>query len=551
MKLQSMMRTALFAVLALSSFKGFSQQEKAFEWNNANVYFMLTDRFNNGNPDNDEQVYRKKESAIMRGFQGGDIAGITEKIREGYFNNLGIDAIWFTPVFAQSKGQTDEGTGATYAYHGYWIRDWTSLDPNFGTRMDLTNLVEAAHQKGIRVIMDVVINHIGPNTDLDEMWEKDWVTVDPVCQYTNYENTTACALVPNLPDVITNADKKVKLPKYLKEKWTKEGRLEQEMKELDAFFKRTGYKKTPQNYIIKWLTDYVKEFGIDGYRVDTVKHLDEAVFKDLKEEAVYSFEAWKDTFPELVMDDTKFFMVGEVYGYNANNKRIYDFGDKKVDYFNYGFDSLINFGFSYDAKENDYESLFAKYNAIVQSEEMKGNGILNYLASHDDPNCFDKERTKPYEKANKLLLSPGSSQVYYGDESMRVLEVEGAQGDANLRTFMNWDEIHENKEVNGFKTKDIKLYYEILGRFRSNHPAIGLGVHQKIADTPYTFSRVLGEDKVVVALELKDWQRTIDVSSVFADGTVLREYYTGKILVVQSGKVSYTSEAPVALLELK
>lgn len=550
MKLQSTIRIALVTMIALVSLLG-QAQEKAFNWNSANVYFMLTDRFNNADTSNDVQMYRQKKSAVMRGFQGGDIKGITEKLQEGYFNNLGIDAIWFTPVFEQIKGQTDEGTGPTYAYHGYWIRDWTTLDPNFGTEEDLAELVEVAHAKGIRVMMDVVINHIGPNTDLDPMWEDSWAIVDPVCKYSNYENTTACALVPNLPDVITNAGKSVKLPELLKNKWIKEGRYDQEMAELDAYFKRTGYTRTPANYIIKWVTDCVKELGVDAYRVDTVKHLDEAVFKDLKDEAVYSFNTWKKNNPEKVLDNTNFFMLGEVYGYNANNKRIYDFGDKKVDYFNYGFDGLINFQFSHDAKDNSYEGLFAKYNNIIQSPEMKSNGVLNYMASHDDPSCFDKYNVKPYEEANKLLLSPGASQVYYGDESLRTLIVEGAQGDANLRTFMNWDEIYENKYVNGYKVKEVKLYYETLGRFRSKHQAIGLGVHQKIADAPYTFSRVLGEDKVVVALDLPKGEKSISVLGVFPDGTVLREYYTGKIVTVKSGKITYTSDAPVALLELK
>ena len=89
------------------------------------------------------------------------MAGITEKIREGYFTELGINAIWFTPVVEQIHGDTDEGTGNTYAYHGYWARDWTTLDPNFGTYQDLEELVETAHEHGIRILMDVVINHTG------------------------------------------------------------------------------------------------------------------------------------------------------------------------------------------------------------------------------------------------------------------------------------------------------------------------------------------------------------------------------------------------------
>lgn len=105
----------------------------SFDWKGANVYFAVTDRFNNGNPDNDVNFNRTEKAAVLRGFEGGDIRGVIQKIDEGYFNKLGINAIWLTPIVEQIHGATDEGTGLTYAFHGYWTKDWTALDPNFGT----------------------------------------------------------------------------------------------------------------------------------------------------------------------------------------------------------------------------------------------------------------------------------------------------------------------------------------------------------------------------------------------------------------------------------
>ncbi len=90
-----------------------------FLWEAANVYFLLTDRFYNGNPNNDTNFGRTKKTAVLRGFEGGDIIGITKKIEEGYFNDLGINAIWFTPIVEQIQGSVDEGTGSTYGFHGY------------------------------------------------------------------------------------------------------------------------------------------------------------------------------------------------------------------------------------------------------------------------------------------------------------------------------------------------------------------------------------------------------------------------------------------------
>ncbi len=121
----------------------------------------MTDRFNNGNPDNDVNFNRTEKAAVLRGFEGGDIRGVIQKIDEGYFNKLGINAIWLTPIVEQIHGATDEGTGLTYAFHGYWTKDWTTSDPNFGTEEDLKELVEKAHQNGIRIVLDAVINHTG------------------------------------------------------------------------------------------------------------------------------------------------------------------------------------------------------------------------------------------------------------------------------------------------------------------------------------------------------------------------------------------------------
>ncbi|MCK5638569.1 MAG: hypothetical protein KAH67_07650, partial [Flavobacteriaceae bacterium] len=146
-----------------------------FIWEGANLYFLLTDRFNNGNKENDINYNRTNETGKLRGFEGGDIRGIIQKIDEGYFTNLGINAIWFTPIVEQIHGSVDEGTGNTYGYHGYWTKDWTSLDANFGTKEDLKELVEKAHEKGIRIVLDAVINHTGPATKSDPVWPNNWV----------------------------------------------------------------------------------------------------------------------------------------------------------------------------------------------------------------------------------------------------------------------------------------------------------------------------------------------------------------------------------------
>ncbi|RZJ71582.1 MAG: alpha-amlyase [Flavobacterium sp.] len=522
------------------------KEKLPFIWQGANLYFLLVDRFNNGNKSNDVNFERNQPTGKLRGFEGGDIKGITQKIEEGYFDKLGINAIWLTPIVEQIHGGVDEGQGLTYGFHGYWTKDWTKIDPNFGTSKDLAELVEVAHSHGIRILLDAVINHTGPVTDKDPVWPSDWVRTGPQCDYKSFDSTTACTLVANLPDVLTESDQDVELPPALVAKWKSEGRYEQEMKELDDFFKKTGYPRAPRFYIIKWLTDYVREFGIDGYRADTVKHTDEKVWGEFKSQCNIAFAEWKQKNPEKVLDDNDFFTVGEVYGYGISGGKDYSFGDKKVNYFDNGFNGLINFEFRWDAEKTN-EFVFNKYSEKLNNA-LEGYTVLNYLASHDDGNPFDSKRLRSHEAGTKLLLSPGISQVYYGDETARPLIIEGAQGDATLRSFMNWDEIPSNKDKN-----NVLEHWQKLGKFRKRHVSIGAGVHRVLSGNPYLFSRGFDngtiKDVVIVGLDLPVGKKKLKVSSVFKDSTRLRDAYSGKDVTVKYGEIELDTPFTIVLLE--
>ncbi len=515
---------------------------QTFHWEGANMYFLLTDRFQNGDQSNDVNFGRTEKAAVLRGFEGGDLRGIIQKIDDNYFSDLGINAIWMTPLVEQIHGATDEGTGKTYGFHGYWAKDWTSLDPNFGTKAALKELVEKAHKKGIRIVLDAVINHTGPVTNLDAGYSSSWVRTSPPCKYTNYENTTACTLVANLPDILTESNAPAELPQMLVDKWKKEGRYDAEMQSLNDFFARTGYPRAPKYYIMKWLADYVQEFGIDGYRVDTVKHTNEDVWKDFQKVCQDAFDIYKRNNPSKVLDDNLFFTVGEVYGYGISQKQLYDFGDKKVNYYQNGFNSLINFDFKGDANKS-YEEIFSNYSQLLHSD-LNGKTVLNYLSSHDDGWPFDKERKKTFESGTKLLLAPGISQIYYGDETARPLVVKGAEGDANLRSKMNWTDVKTNPE-----TKALLTHYQKLGKFRANHPAVGAGVHQMISQSPYWFTRTFDQDKVLVGLDLKPGLKEVSTSGIFEDGTKLRDAYSGITTTVKNGKAIIETNSPIVLFE--
>jgi len=524
-----------------------AKKEVPFVWEGANLYFLLTDRFNNADPTNDVNFDRTKKTAKLRGFKGGDLKGITKKINEGYFDQLGINAIWMTPVVEQIHGGTDEGTGVTYGFHGYWTKDWTNIDPNYGTKEDLKQLVAAAHKHGIRILLDAVINHTGPVTEKDPVWPSEWVRTEPHCTYDTYENTITCTLVKNLPDIKTESNEAVELPPQLVEKWKKEGRYEQEVKELNEFFTRTGYPRAPRFYIMKWLTDYIKEFGIDGYRVDTVKHTEENVWQEFKKECDFAFAEWRKNNPKKVLDDTPFYLVGEVYNYSISGGKMFNFGDKEVNYFDKAFNSLINFEFKWNAKQMAFEDFNKKYDSILHNQ-LKGYGVLNYVSSHDDGMPYDPAREKPFEAANRLLLGLGTSQVYYGDESARPLIIEGTVGDATLRSFMNWNSI-QNEE----KTRKVLQHWQKLGQFRKNHPAVGAGTHQMLVEKPYIFKRLYSKgdftDEVVIGLDVAVGPKTIDVSTIFKDGQQLKDAYSNQTIEVKEGKVNLDSPYTIVLLE--
>lgn len=540
----------LFALLI--SGNSFAQKKKTttpkapFVWENANVYFLLTDRFNNGDKTNDYTFNRNKTTGKLRDFEGGDIRGVIQKLDEGYFDKLGTTVIWMTPIVEQIHDGVDEGTGLTYGFHGYWTRDWSSLDPSYGTKKDLAELVSKAHAKGIRIMLDAVINHTGPVTAEDPVYPSDWVRTSPKCTYQSYDTYINCTLVENLPDVKTESNEAVSLPPFLVEKWKKEGRYENEVAELDAFFKKTGYPRAPKYYIMKWLSDYISDYGIDGYRVDTAKHTTEDVWADFKKVCDMAFADYKKRNPKKVLDNNPFFTVGEVYGYNIGAKKFYDFGDKKVNYFENGFTGLINFGFPWDAKMG-YEELFSKYSNILNND-IKGNTVMNYVSSHDDGNPFDKKREKSFESGTKLLLAPGISQTYYGDESARSLDIIGTQGDATLRSNMNWEDIKSNP-----KTKEVEEHWQKLSNFRKNHPSIGAGIHTQISSSPYVFSRsyLRGKytDAVIIAIDLPTGKKEIPVATIFKNGTKVKDAYSGKNGVVKNGKVNFDTSFTIILIE--
>ncbi|GIO40641.1 carbohydrate binding domain-containing protein [Paenibacillus apis] len=575
-KISSLFLSIVFLVTSIYVLQGFEPQKaaaatrqatelanKPFSWDNANIYFVLTDRFKDGNPNNNNSYGRPSVDVTGKSigtFHGGDLKGLTQKLNEGYFTELGTNAIWITAPYEQMHGWVGGGTGgdfAHYGYHGYYALDFTMMDKNMGTVEEMREFVDTAHAKGIRVVLDVVMNHAGYGT-LKDMEEygfgarngigADWTPVSGQTwhsyhDYINYNDSSAWSswwggwvragiagyencggsdltlCVGDLPDFRTNVTSSIGLPPLLVTKWGKETSGYEPWIVPAAKNLRKDLGIAPADYLSKWLAAWVEEFGIDGFRADTAKHVELNRWKQLKNDSSAALERWRQNNPGKPGADwtDNFWMTGEVWGHGVG----------KSEYFNNGFDSIINFSFQ-DANINSLEGIYADYASKINSDP--NFNVLSYISSHDT-RLYDRSRL--IQAGTALLLLPGGIQTFYGDESARAFGETGSDPQQGTRSSMDWNNLDQN----------VLSHWQKVGQFRNNHISVGAGSHEKISDTPYTFKRAYSkdgiEDKVVVVVGASG-STSVNVAAAFPDGTMVRDSYTGNETIVSGGMVSFT-----------
>lgn len=570
-----------------------------FTWDNATVYFVLTDRFYNGDKSNDHS-YGRSEGEVDADqyetragtFHGGDLVGLTQKIEEGYFDDLGVNAIWISAPYEQIHGAVCGNGFKHYAYHGYYPLDFSNMDANMGTEEEMKKFVDTAHEHGIRIVLDVVMNHVGyadPVTvkeynagalgngwdeiyyktsegsyqwwmeyscttengkstlnssgDWSKWWGSSWIrAVSP--RFNGYEGSesgsdlTLCT--GGLPDIKTESGSDNGIPPILKTKWDMEGRTATETAELDAFFSKTGLPRKNANYVVKWLVDFVKDYGVDGFRCDTAKHIEKENWGTLSKYATEALKEWREEQKKTNPDnpaaywDEEFWTTGEHFDHGVGKDEYYTTG---------GFDSMINFAFKGNESKTGaaLESVYSGYASQINSDPSFN--VLSYISSHDKG-----LGSRAASAGTALLLCPGGVQIYYGDETGRTATNSGTKQvneEQGWRSQMNWNNIDKSVQSN----------YQKIGQFRNNHASVGAGQHNQLSASPYTFSRTyhLGqadEDKVVVSLPTQAGTFDVTVGDVFADGEVIKDAYSGESYTVSGGKVSVTCDSNgVILLE--
>ena len=511
--------------------------------NNLIIYHVLIDRFSNSDPNRTSPYERPPFAKSIGAFHGGNIKGITEKLEDGWFAELGINALLISPPFEQIYGWIPGGQGEFqhYGYHGYFVNDFTVMDSSFGKISDLANLVEKAHAQGIAVILDVVINHPGypelatlnsygisavksgwqkatpenyyeyldkQDDSISRWWGSEWIRSDLIGHDPGGDNDLTRTLF-NLPDFKTESTNSVNLPKFLLKK--------------DNTNAQPRLNSSVSDYLVSWISEWVRLTGIDGIRCDSAKHVDISTWKKLKSECENAAEVWEHNNSRKRPFSSKFFLIGEMFGH----------GIERTIYNTTIFDSTLNFSFQNDVGKNLSE-LYANYSASLKERD---HHFISYISSHD---TYLYDQNGSIDAAMALLLAPGGVLIFYGDETGRKPDGYVANDPSQAtRSYMNWDSID----------CDILAVFRKLGKFRNRHVAVSVGIHRNLCNNPYSFSRFHRESGDLVLIIVGCSAPTsLNVEDIFFDGEMLNDAFSGKKIVVNDGHI-LVQKSDLVLLE--
>ncbi|MFE2584168.1 pullulanase-type alpha-1,6-glucosidase [Streptomyces sp. NPDC059378] len=489
-------------------------------------YFVMPDRFANGDRSNDKggltgsRLSTGYDPTDKGFYQGGDLKGLTGRL--DYIKNLGTTAIWMAPIF---KNRPVQGTGAdaSAGYHGYWITDFTQVDPHFGTNKDLATLIAKAHAKGMKVFFDVITNHTADVVDYQEKsydylskgafpyLTKDGQPFDDADYAAGGRKFPAVGTgsFPRTPTVAA-ADKNAKVPSWLNDPTMYHNRGDSTYAGENATYGDFSglddlWTERPEvvSGMEKIYQRWVRDFGVDGFRIDTVKHVD--------------MEFWTQWATALdayaaAHGRKNFFMFGEVYSADTSITSPYVTQGR--------LDATLDFPFQDAARQyasqggsaqklaavfgDDYKYTTDKANAYEQVTFLGNHdmGRIGYFLNQDNPKATDAELLKKDELANELMfLSRGNPVVYYGDEQ----GFTGSGGDKDARQTMFASKVADyldDDEIGTARTHasdaydtSAPLYKQIsaLSKLRKDNPALTDGVQTQryAADGPgvYAFTR--------------------------------------------------------------
>jgi len=452
----------------------------AIDWRDAILYFVMIDRFANGAAGNDDPL--GLEAAAD--YQGGDLAGLIDRIEAGYFGELGVNTLWITSPFDNADGAGAGTDGHQYSgYHGYWPKDLDAVEARVGTEDELRELVTIAHQHGLKIVVDYVMNHVHDESPIYQQ-HPDWFWPDANgsggncvcgsgCSWDDDYQRKRCWFTDYLPDFdFTNGDAR---------RWSVQNAI--------AWAKRTG---------------------IDGFRLDAVKHIEDAWLLDLRGRLSGEVE-----------EAQRFYLVGETYT-----------GDRDLIKYYVRPDTMLDGQFDFPLRANVLATILRRSGAmgdlagfLDSNAAFYGAGAVmsTFIGNHDVPRVihiaedtpqfgdWDGGRDRawsnrpelptspsPFERVavayTLLMTTPGVPLIYYGDE----IGMPGA-GDPDNRRFMQWD---------GYTDDQVWLRERIAGlaKARAAHPALRRGTRQTLGTSGdvMTYAMSGDGDQVYVVLNRGD-----------------------------------------------
>lgn len=412
-----------------------------FDWKDAVAYFVLTDRFRNGEPANDAPV----PSGVLApaNWQGGDWAGVLDAIEEDYFEDLGVNVLWISPHVDNPDGGWSGADARQYAgYHGYWPKGPRTTEEHFGSAADLRAVVDAAHARGMRVLLDLVVNHVHEESAywLDHPGTP-WFHAEYVC---GFEQPINCWFADYLPD-------------------------------LD--FQESAVR----NQLVSDAAFWAEETGVDGYRVDALKHFEHVVGRTLRAEVAT---------PEAI-GGSRFYMVGETFVGQGGQAELLEYISPRE------LDGQFDFPLYWEIVRTvgrgegtlyDLETVLRTTQGYYPPFSVMGTFLGNHdvarFISHANGDIADlygngsKEQgwntppaqpagTVPYEKLKTaftlLFALPGMPTIYYGDE----VGLAGA-GDPDNRRMMTWSAVPAAQE-------SVRAHIATLSAARRATPGLARG----------------------------------------------------------------------------
>ena len=475
-----------------------------FDWDEAVIYFAVTDRFFDGDAENNDAYGVGDYNIGEKGgssYHGGDFAGLNQKL--DYLKDLGVNTIWITPIVENiTEDQHDNETDtATYGYHGYWASDFTKLNKHLGTEQQFKALLDAAHSKGMKIMVDVVLNHAGYGTE------------DYFNSILTDADGNSISMIRDSSNTISGDDKYDSLS------------------DLPDFVTEN---KAVTDQLVAWQTGWMSKYSIDYYRVDTVKHVETT-----------TWAAFKNSLTKVNPD---FKMIGEYSGAGyANNAGELGTGTM---------DALLDFDF------NDFAQNFVTGNisSVENSLQKRNNAINNtsvmgsFLSSHDEDTLQYKlvnESKISEEEAYNLMKVAATLQITAKGQPVLYYGEEIGQGGANNwplqtnRRDFDWTELEKQKAdsnsiYNHYKTMLAirNAYTDVFARGNRSTVAVS------DADGYEVVSRSYGNSTLYVGMNVKEAEKEVVIPVAESAGTVLKNLYDGKTYTVSADQnVSVTIPA--------